>query len=91
MEKYNELLKFCKAGVFLFVNEYKNNYENISEAIDEILEEEELDENLVNDMLKTRTIIKLQFYPNTPGSFYVCYGASLENVLDRALAFIKKG
>jgi len=84
--KLEELIKKCKCGVYLTVNEHRDVYQSVEERIDEI---NCIDENTINDELKKRLIkanciYELQFYPYTPIGFYVAYGESLEEVLREA-------
>ncbi|MBC8485985.1 MAG: hypothetical protein H8D45_08090 [Bacteroidetes bacterium] len=87
MNKLNELIKRCKCGIYLEINEYRDCYKTVEEAIKNLNEfqEEEIDRELANRMIKENTIISLQFYPETPIGFYKVYGTSVEEVLKEAL------
>lgn len=78
-----EIIKRCKCGVYLSVNEYRDYYDTIEKAIKE--EELEIEPELAERMIKENMFISLQFYPNTPIGFYKVFGTSLEEVVNKAL------
>lgn len=87
-DKLTELLKRCKCGVLLTINEHRDFYETAEDAI---LEQESFDRQPVASpsvraqMIASDTIIKLQFYPDTPIGFYRLWHHDLDAILDAAL------
>ena len=93
-----ELLKKCKCGVYLSVNEHRDVYETVEQAINEINDwhkranghhtdyQPEINDELKQQMIKENSIYKLQFYPDTPVGFYTVYGTNLKEVIEEALS-----
>lgn len=91
-----ELIKWCKCGVYLTVNRHKDMYESAEESVRKINEmdyannghhpdyQPEIDKELVERMAKEDSIFELQFYPDTPIGSYSVYGTTLEEVLKKA-------
>ena len=91
-----DIIKKCKCGVFLTINEHRDYYQSTTERIKEINErdfsanghhkdyEPEIEENLAERMIKEDCIYELQFYPDTPIGSYCVYGTSLEEVVTKA-------
>lgn len=78
-----------KSGLYLSHNEHKDYYQTAKYFI----EEEESNKKDVlqwatgtsrERCIETDEIWRLQWYPNTPIGFYVIYGATLEEVLEKA-------
>lgn len=91
MDKLNELLKRCKCGVYLTVNAHRDYYRTAAQTLDELSKQEdppEIPDDVRQKMIESNTIIDLQFYPNTPVSFYVIYHHDLNAALDEALAIL---
>lgn len=83
--RLEKLIKKCKCGVYLSVNEHRDVYQSVEERINEINSEEiEIDDELRKVLIEADCIYELQFYPDTPVGFYVVYGESLEKVLRKA-------
>lgn len=77
----------CKCGVYLTVNEHRDVYETVKEKIQEINErnsEPEINETLAKRLIAANCIYELQFYPDTPVGFYIVYGATLDEVIEKA-------
>lgn len=79
-----ELIKKCKAGVYLEANKYRDYYETIEGAVAEEKIAEE-DKELAERIIKEGQLISLQFYPDTPIGFYKVYGTTFEEVVKKAL------
>lgn len=91
-----ELIKKCKCGVFLSINEHKDYYDTEEQRIKEINDRDfaqngqqkdykpEIDKELADRMIKEKIIVELHFYPDTPIGFYKIYGTSVEEVLEKA-------
>jgi hypothetical protein len=90
MERMKELQAFCRAGIYLSINEHKDYYETIEDHfnnnpfIKDDLTQEELDR-----IVKADCLVELQFYPSTPITFYRVYGTSIDEVLDKAIKLIR--
>lgn len=82
----DEIIKICKAGVYLNANKYRDYYQSIPEAIKEINNRNigNIDNELAERMIQENQFIELQFYPDTPIGFYTVHGTSLEEVINKA-------
>lgn len=91
MDKLKELLSLCKCGVYVTVNEHRDIYESAELFLSEMSsqgghEDLQIDPAVKARMIETNTIVQVQFYPNTPISFYVIRHYDLEAALDEALS-----
>jgi hypothetical protein len=88
-----EIIKKCKCGVFLTVNEHRDYYMTVEDRIAELNQsgdeqknpDKEIDDELAQRMIKENCIYELQFYPDTPIGSYNVYGTSLDEVVKKAL------
>lgn len=81
----NEIIEKCKCGIYLQINKHKDVYESPEQAIEEFkIWGDEIDKELENRMIEENQIYRLQFYPETPVGFYVVYGTSLDEVVEKA-------
>ena len=91
MDKLKTLLARCKCGLFLTVNEHRDSYDSAEETLDDA-RGYECPPNISDDvravMIETDTIIRLQFYPDTPISSYEVWHHDLDAALDAALGCI---
>lgn len=83
---FAELQNLCKCSIGLEINEYRDYYQSIERAIDELCETENLNESQIEKMRQRKTVIALQFYPETPIGFYRLIGSDLEEVLSAVVA-----
>jgi hypothetical protein len=93
MDKLHKLLSLCKCGVFLVVNEHRDYYQTAQQRMVELYSMEcppEIERDVYDEMIKTDTIIDLQFYPNTPIGSYSIYHYDLNSALDEALACLEE-
>ena len=88
MNKLQELKIKCKCSINIEIDEHKNVYEKVEENIsaDDM---EDIDKNILDKMIELDTIVKIQFYPNTPVGFYVIYHYDLEEALSEALNILE--
>lgn len=89
MDKLKELIKRCKCGVFVTVNEHRGYYRTAEEQLEEIMSLEcppEIERDVWDKMIELDTIINVHFYPDTPIGFYEVYHYDLDSALDEALA-----
>ena len=92
MSKLQQVLNRCGCGVYLEVNRHRDYYQTAEDALIEKQRYEcppEIDEDVREVMVKTNTIIELQFYPDTPIGSYSLYHYDLEKILDEALEILK--
>lgn len=90
MDKLMELIKRCKCGVFVTVNEHRDYYQTAEKKLREI---EDLDaegfEDIPRDvkekMVELNTVVEVHIYPKTPVGSYLIYHYDLETALDQAL------
>lgn len=93
MEKLKQLLARCKCGVFLTVNEHRDYYQTAEYALTEKDGYEcppDIAPDVRTEMIRTDTIIQLQFYPDTPIGSYDVYHHDLDAALDDALACLQQ-
>lgn len=93
----DELIKKCKCGIYLEINEHKDSYTQIEKAIKNINEigilngeKETISEKLAKEMVEKDRIISLQFYPDTPIGSYQIYGTEYREVIKEALEILKE-
>jgi len=84
---FDELVSRCKASVNLNVNDHRSSYEPIGQYIVNL--EDDFDPEELKRLEAADCVYRLQFYPDTPIGFYVCYGTSLTEVLEKAEACFK--
>jgi hypothetical protein len=79
-----ELLNRCKCGVFVTVNQHRNYYETAEQSLDSLSTNEwppQIEPDVRAEMIRTDTIIEIQFYPDTPIGSYSIYHYSLQGAL----------
>lgn len=91
-DKLGFILARCKCSVTLTVNDHRNVYLSVA---DKIKEENDIEAGVIPPDLAARmitagTIVELQFYPDTAIGFYRVYGASLDEVLTKAVEVLKE-
>jgi hypothetical protein len=90
-DKLKELMHRCKCGVYVRVNAHRDVYETAEMFLSEMSSQGdheglEIDAAVKAKMIETNTVVEVQFYPNTPISFYVLRHYDLDAALDQALA-----
>lgn len=88
MDKLNQLFDRCKCGVYLSVNEHRNCYNTAAQALDEAKHypcPPKIEPDVQAKMIETDTIVRLQFYPDTPVGSYEIWHYDLDIALDIAL------
>ena len=48
-----------------------------------------IDKDKIEEMIRRDTIVKIQFYPNTPVGFYLIYHYDIDKAIDIALDTVK--
>jgi hypothetical protein len=89
MDKLKELMRRCKCGVYVTVNLHRDNYETAEQALTDRIDGRVVEAAIRAKMIETDTIIEVQFYPETPISFYWVMHYDLDAALDHALACIE--
>ena len=89
MEKLKKLMELCKASVSLEINHHKDCYQDVMDYLNSrFFDDEDLDDDTRRKMIELDTIIKLQFYPNTPIGSYCIFHYDLDVALDAALKIL---
>lgn len=89
MDKLKELFAHCKCGIYLTVNEHRDYYQTAAQALDEADGLEcppQIAPDVKARMIETNTIVRLQFYPDTPIGSYNIWHYDLDAALDAALS-----
>ena len=92
VKAFNKIVNRCKCGIYLEINGHRDSYQSIKDAIKEIniSNKNEIEEELAKKMIKENTIVSLQFYPDTPIGFYIVYGTSIGEVLNKAIKILEE-
>lgn len=90
-----ELLDRCKCGVYLTVNQHRDYHETAEGYLLEQVERgnmqaADISEETHAEMIRTNSVVELQFYPTTPVGFYRIWGPTLDHVLAEAEKCFKK-
>lgn len=91
IDKLKDLMSRCKCGVYVTVNAHRDVYESVEVFLSDMSsqgdhEALEIDPEVKAKMIETNTVVQVQFYPNTPISFYVIRHYDLDAALDEALS-----
>ena len=90
MNDIQKLLSLCKCGVYITVNGHRDNYETVESYLNNIEfgfnEKLDIEQSVREKMIKTNTVIEIQFYPSTPVGFHVVYHQNLKGALKYALS-----
>ena len=89
MEKFKDLLGRCKCGVHLSVNEHRDFYEKAEQYLIDSRADEHAPPEVIAKMIETDTIIRLQFYPNTPVGFHLIWHHDMDEALNLALSCLE--
>jgi hypothetical protein len=87
-----EIVKLCKCGVFLTVNEHRADYQSAADAILELSGREcppEISTEIREGMITKDSIVHLQFYPDTPIGSYSIYHYDVSAAVKEALDILK--
>jgi len=87
-----KIINKCKCSISLGINKHRDYYETAEQYVNNINgrnDREEIEDELKYRMIDTDTIYELQFYPDTPVGFYVVYGTSLDEVINKAKECLK--
>lgn len=89
MKKLNECLKMCKCSFCIDVNNHKDDYQTVQEWYEQALENEfidnkDVDKEMIKEMIKNNTVVKIQFYPDTPIGSYTIHHYNLQEAINIA-------
>jgi len=90
VDKLTRLIKLCKCGVQLYVNEHRNYYQTVGQQFDETDKLEDVTLEVLDEMKKRDIMIEVHFYPETPVGFYRVYHYDLESALDEAIKIVER-
>ena len=94
MSKLEKLIKMCKCGVFVTVNEHRDYYEKAEEFLAKRLNNQEkcdeIRKEVWDKMVETDTVVNVHVYPDTPIRFYDAYHYDLDKALDIVIEEIHK-
>lgn len=91
LDALRDLLVKCKCGVYLEVNAHRDSYQDAERALEEIFKRkwanpDTLPEDVQAKMIELNTIVSVQFYPDSPVSFYRVWhydvGMAIADALD---------
>jgi len=88
-DKIKWLLERCKASVSISVNDHRDYHESIHQHLESQIEKGEIDKQVLEEMVKRDSLVKVQAYPDTPVGFYSEYHYDLDAALDLVIGYIK--
>jgi len=94
MKKLKILMKHCKADIHVTINDHKAEYVDVKQYFKDKFEwdpelKDEFENDILKTMIKTDTIIEIQFYPDSPIGSYQIFHYDLDLAMDEALEIIK--
>jgi hypothetical protein len=91
IDKLNELIRRCKCGVQVSINEHRNYYQTAEQWLKDLNENDITTPaaDIQAEMIKQDTVVEIQFYPVTPVGFHLVIHHDLDAALDLALAAVK--
>ena len=96
MDKLKELLSLCKNSVTVSVNQHRDYYESVEDHLKNLYSlgnedyKEEIDEDVLNEMIRTNTIVSVQAYPRTAIGFYRVHHYDLQTAIELVLKEVKE-
>lgn len=85
MEKLNKLIKLCKCGVHVSINQHRDYYETVESYFLDNPHLEGIDKDVYHKMIELNTVVEIQYYPRTPVCFEVVYHYDLETAINEAI------
>lgn len=86
MSDIKKLIDSCKFGVFLSVNEHLDYYDDTVDVVEEL----DIDQGIKEIMIKTNTVVRLQFYPISPIGFYEVFHFDVDEAVKIALGILRE-
>lgn len=87
MEILKKLISLCKAEVSITVNGHRSVYQTVQQYLED--SDVEIEPEVFGQMIKTDTVVLVQFYPNTPIGFYLIYHYDIEEAIKLAIKTIE--
>jgi hypothetical protein len=89
MERLKFIVNRCKGEVSITINEHKSSYMSVSEYFEHDLpSKDDVDDLVLKEMRERDTIIRVQFYPDTPIGFHVVFHYDVDEALKKAREII---
>lgn len=88
MQALLELINRCKASVSVEVNLHRDSYQSVEEYLDNTGQAKDIALDVLQEMAKRDTIVRIQFYPDTPIGSYTVYDSDLESAVIRCLSLL---
>lgn len=89
MDALKKLMSKCKCGVYVTVNMHRDNHESVGQWIeDQRCMGPSIDQTsaeVLAEMMRLDTVVEVQFYPDTPVSFFRVVHYDLDAALAKAL------
>lgn len=86
MDKLKYLIENCKNSVTVEVNGHRDIYMSVLEFLED--DSNEIDKGILNKMVETDMVVRIQFYPDTPVGFYIVYHYDVEKALDECIEIL---
>jgi len=93
MSDLNKLLTRAKCTVHITVNQHRNYYNTAEEALEEYASYEcppQIEDDVRAEMIRTDTIVNVQFYPDTPIGSYDVYHYDFDECVRQAWACVSE-
>lgn len=88
MEKLYHLISLCKCHVSLEVNDHRNMYQSVEDYVSNY-NGPEIEEEVLQQMVKRDTVVSLMFYPHTPVGSYWIFHYDIEMAIDEGIEILK--
>jgi len=91
MNNLKELMSLCKCSVSIEINPHRDYYETSEQEISKLENEDiaNIPNEVLGEMIRTNTFIRVQAYPNTPIGFYFCVHHDLDEAINIVLEAVK--
>lgn len=86
MNKLKYLIGNCKNSVIVEVNGHRDVYMSVLEFLED--DDKEIDKGVLNKMVETDMVVRIQFYPDTAVGFYIVYHYDVEKALDECIQIL---
>jgi hypothetical protein len=84
-DKIQKILERCKCSFTIEVNDHRDVYETVETYVSS----EDISPEVLAEMIAKDTVVRVQFYPDTPVGFYVIYHHDLDAALNEAIQIIE--
>lgn len=89
-EKFKAIVAHCRYGVYLQVNAHRDCYQPIEERLEHLSTCAVPEPAVQAEMIRTDTIVELQFYPRTPIGFEMVLHYDIDEALEQGLRIIQQ-